>query len=423
MTDRLKFCLKAAKDLGDQDLAALTDAIEAYVRAGAETAQAEQMAVDDLLASLEADRTETVGLLKAQHPQQFTVDRPALPSKAAAKPEVKPSGNKIFTDDAAAAARALLKRKLGGGTLNSGIDPEVVQAGLTLAGYHIEKGARTFAAFTKAMLEDMGEIVKPYLKSWYAAAYYHPGLADVQKDMTSLADLDKPAAAIVPAGLTVTFGGKTYPVDSLQDAQRKWIAFQESSGGGVSQVGNGVVVLDGAGRTVGRVSYNGRLWDANDKLLAEAPAPGVPPPAAAQPELVEHVTKGGKGKTIKGVVRADLTKEQAQAIDEYTFKKGDGWFIREKHLDALAARDAQTAAAPAPEAPQTTEVPKSLTQHLYEAIKADGMPKDNPALTKMVETLAPGTSTKVAQEALEAAIVMQARDIVDRKQSTASTFD
>ncbi len=49
-------------------------------------------------------------------------------------------------------------------------------------------------------------------------------------------------------------------------------------------------------------------------------------------DLVEHVTKGGKGKIIKGIVRTDLTKEEAQAIDKYTFKKDGGFFIREKYL-------------------------------------------------------------------------------------------
>lgn len=47
-------------------------------------------------------------------------------------------------------------------------------------------------------------------------------------------------------------------------------------------------------------------------------------------EVVEHTTK--KGKVIKGVVRTDLSYAEAKAIDEYTFKKDGGWFIREKHL-------------------------------------------------------------------------------------------
>lgn len=52
-------------------------------------------------------------------------------------------------------------------------------------------------------------------------------------------------------------------------------------------------------------------------------------------EIVEHVT--GKGKTLRGVVRADLDGEQAKAIDPYTFKKDGGWFIREKYLGGAAA--------------------------------------------------------------------------------------
>lgn len=91
-------------------------------------------------------------------------------SETVAAPAV--SENKVFTEDAAAKARALLKSKLT--QLNSGIDPEIMQAGITLAGYHIEKGARTFAAYAKAMAADLGDAVRPYLKSWYMGVKYDP---------------------------------------------------------------------------------------------------------------------------------------------------------------------------------------------------------------------------------------------------------
>ncbi len=97
------------------------------------------------------------------------------PSPEAAKSEPKVSANTVFTEDAAEKARALLKSKLG--QLNSGIDPEMMQAGITLAGYHIEKGARTFAAYAKAMVDDLGDMVKPYLKSWYMGVKYDPRAA------------------------------------------------------------------------------------------------------------------------------------------------------------------------------------------------------------------------------------------------------
>jgi len=48
--------------------------------------------------------------------------------------------------------------------------------------------------------------------------------------------------------------------------------------------------------------------------------------------IIEHITQ--KGKTLRGVVRTDLTRDQAKEIDEFTFKKDGGWFIREKHLVA-----------------------------------------------------------------------------------------
>lgn len=98
-----------------------------------------------------------------------------------------------------------------------------------------------------------------------------------------------PGRDMMPEGLTVTFGGRTFKVDSLEDAQAKWIEFRDRAGAGVSEVGNGVVVEDGAGRMVGRISYNGRIFDPADNIVAEAPdaTPQVstwtdaPPPAPA----------------------------------------------------------------------------------------------------------------------------------------------
>jgi protein-L-isoaspartate O-methyltransferase len=54
-------------------------------------------------------------------------------------------------------------------------------------------------------------------------------------------------------------------------------------------------------------------------------------PTQPAPQIIEHAT--GRGKTLRGIVRTDLTKAQAQEIDPYTFKKDGGWFIREKYLD------------------------------------------------------------------------------------------
>lgn len=116
--------------------------------------------------------------------------KPEQPKQEKAKPEV--SKNRIFTEDAAAKARERLRKKLG--QLNSGLDPEMMMDGITLAGYHIEKGARTFAAYARAMLADLGDGVRPYLKSWYMGVKYDPRAAgfDGMDDAATVesADLD-----------------------------------------------------------------------------------------------------------------------------------------------------------------------------------------------------------------------------------------
>lgn len=96
------------------------------------------------------------------------------------------STNKVFTADAAERARRILRGKLG--QFNTGLDPEIVQAGITLAGWHIEAGARSFAAYSAKMIGDLGEAVRPYLKSWYLAVRNYPGFDS--KGMQSEAELD-----------------------------------------------------------------------------------------------------------------------------------------------------------------------------------------------------------------------------------------
>lgn len=115
-------------------------------------------------------------LLPAGVVRAMTATAAAAPKETPAqRPAPAPTPNTIFTEDAATKARELLRRKLG--QLNSGLDPEMLQAGITLAGYHIEKGARSFSAYAQAMLADLGDAVRPYLKSWYMGVKYDPRAA------------------------------------------------------------------------------------------------------------------------------------------------------------------------------------------------------------------------------------------------------
>jgi predicted ABC-type ATPase len=102
--------------------------------------------------------------------------------------------NKIFTQNAAAKAREILRKKLN--QLNAGIDPEILQAGITLAGYHIEAGAKSFVAYSRAMLSDLGEAVRPYLRSFYEGVRYYPGMASA--GMTAVEDIKEVPAQPTP---------------------------------------------------------------------------------------------------------------------------------------------------------------------------------------------------------------------------------
>jgi len=93
-------------------------------------------------------------------------------------------------------------------------------------------------------------------------------------------------------------------------------------------------------------AYNGgKRW----LLPGEAINPDATPehneqaPAAPGPEIIEYVTK--KQKVLRGIIRTDLSLEQAKAIDPYTWKMNGGYFIREKHLGGDTSH---IEAAPAP---------------------------------------------------------------------------
>jgi hypothetical protein len=140
----------------------------------------------------EAQVAEAKRVMEWAQQQINAIQKNPPPAPATARNAPPASRNTIFTEDAAAKARAILKSKLG--QVSSGLDPELMQAGITLAGYHIERGARTFAAYSKAMIEDLGEAVKPYLRSWYEAVRWDPRATAIAADMTGATEIDQEAA-------------------------------------------------------------------------------------------------------------------------------------------------------------------------------------------------------------------------------------
>ncbi len=66
-----------------------------------------------------------------------------------------------------------LKRKLRAklnGQLNVGIDPEILTIAAELATGYIDRGLKAFGDFAKAMIDDIGDVARPYIKMSYNAA-------------------------------------------------------------------------------------------------------------------------------------------------------------------------------------------------------------------------------------------------------------
>ena len=103
--------------------------------------------------------------------QPVTLEDMKLVTAEPVAEEQKVSGNKIVTDERYEQLKARMRKKLGQLNVSIiGIDPEMLAIGTEMAVYHIEKGARQFIPYAKAMIEDLGEAIRPYLKSFYNGA-------------------------------------------------------------------------------------------------------------------------------------------------------------------------------------------------------------------------------------------------------------
>lgn len=101
------------------------------------------------------------------------------------KSENNPSGNRLVTDERYAELRERMRKKLLG-QMNMGIDPEILAIGTEMAVYHLEKGARKFTEYATAMVADLGDSIRPYLKAFYNGARDLPEVAEngLDADMT-----------------------------------------------------------------------------------------------------------------------------------------------------------------------------------------------------------------------------------------------
>lgn len=141
----------------------------------------------------------------------------------------KDSGNKLVTDERYAELKARMRKKLG--QLNVGVDPEMLAIGTEMAVYHIEKGARKFTEYAKAMIEDLGEAIRPYLKAFYNGARDLPEVEanGWSEDLTpydevrtiDIANFDKPS---VDAMATAEMVVKEHEAEQQAEETKKQIS-------------------------------------------------------------------------------------------------------------------------------------------------------------------------------------------------------
>ena len=89
---------------------------------------------------------------------------------------------RIVSDSRMEELKKRLRSKLGG-QLNVGVDPEVLAIGAEMAVGYLERGVTKFADFARTMIEDVGDFMRPYLKSFYNAVRDMPEAQDYAGEM------------------------------------------------------------------------------------------------------------------------------------------------------------------------------------------------------------------------------------------------
>lgn len=409
-------------------------------------------------------------LTAARNAEPAEAEKPAAEAKAD-----QFAGNKVFTADAVAAARARMKSKLG--RLNSGLDPELMMDGMTIAGAYIESGMRNFGQYAKAMVEDMGDGVTPYLLSFWEAARNFPGvdttgMTDVvqssnqHKAMLSAKVKEQAAEAVgteapAPAKRTKKTGAKGDMMLTQDWGVEHINGYGESSdreGGNetkdafLKETRNYLNAVAAQLEQSGFLPHAGRNGKA-EKLVSvnESGVAGSGDVSLTMqhPDTGTNVYVTISDTSLRGVVPSTpsgiaIMYRAATGSDRYAAKGGNTWApvnLSANDLAALVSRratsagssetrataDIGSAAVIAPSASASPAQATSLAQSLVAAIESGNMPKDNPALKKLVEAFdgkpADQVRMKDAQEQLETAIAMVARKVVAKNEGDRSTFD
>jgi hypothetical protein len=137
----------------------------------------------------------------------------------------------------------------------------------------------------------------------------------------------------------------------------------------------------------------GELFDRIEHLDLPDRMPSSKP--EVKPVMIEHVT--GKGKTLTGIVRTDLTKDEAKEIDPYTFPKNGGFFIRSKYL---GDGNRLSVAAPTGDPASHQEVRDAITQGPFGTVVKKLIDSGNIVVHGNVQSLPDGVTPVTGMQAV-----------------------
>lgn len=175
-----------------------------------------------------------------------TSAREDAPTLSEEKPN--PSQNRLVSDERYAELKRRMREKLGG-QMNIGVDPEILAIGTEMAVYHIEKGAHKFAAYAKAMISDLGDSIRPYLKAFYNGARELPEMEVLSREMDNYEDVrrfdvtnfDKPSTDILAMAEIISREQEVADLKKQLEEKAKASDGKKSGSGGENTISEGDV--------------------------------------------------------------------------------------------------------------------------------------------------------------------------------------
>lgn len=223
--------------------------------------------------------------------------------------------NKVFSEDQY--QKDLQKLRGQFGTLNSGLDPELMAAGLRMAGYHIEAGARHFSDYMKAMVADLGAGVKPYLRGWYENVRYYPGFdnagmttADEIESILSQEEQDNVSSPSVDLESNSENAGAQEPVGDVgvrnEPGETGSLSESASQSPGQKVRGQGGAGVSAGSASAAGTTSNNQLHRPDGTIKPESEPAGNTDAGGrvGSGEQRVQVKQAGSGNAVKAVDRA-----------------------------------------------------------------------------------------------------------------------